>query len=51
MVQLTKVVSTGVANLDYRDSPDHSVESIGDDGAAPKDCMYKCCNYRFKRLT
>jgi hypothetical protein len=33
MVQLTKLVSTGVAITDFRDSLDHSVESIGDDGA------------------
>ncbi len=47
MVQLTKLVSTGVAITDFRDSLDHGVESIGDDGAAHKACKYRCCNYRF----
>ncbi len=37
MVQLTKLLSLVVANLDFRDSLDHGVESIGDDGAAHKD--------------
>ncbi len=36
-MQLTKLVSTGVAIIDFRDSLDHGVESIGDDGAAHKD--------------
>ncbi len=37
MVQLTKLVSTGVAIIDFTDSLDHGVESIGDNGAAHKD--------------
>ncbi len=37
MVQLTKIASTVVAIIDIRDSLDHSVESIGDDGTAYKD--------------
>ncbi len=36
-VQLRKLISTVVAILDFRDSLDHSVESIGDDSAANKD--------------
>jgi hypothetical protein len=47
MVQLTKLVSTVVVIVDFRDSLDHSVESIGDDGAAHKACKYRCCNYIF----
>jgi hypothetical protein len=44
MVKLTKLVCTVVVIVDFRDSLDHGVESIGDDGAAHKDCKYSCCN-------
>jgi hypothetical protein len=37
MVQTTKLVNIVVTIIDFRDSLDHSVESIGDDGAAHKD--------------
>jgi hypothetical protein len=47
MVQLTKIASTVVAIIDFRDLPGHGVESIGDDGEAHKACMYSCCNCRF----
>ncbi len=46
-VQLTKIVSTVVAIIDFRDLLDHSVESIGDEGAAHKAYKYSCYNYRF----
>ncbi len=36
-MHLTKLISTVVAIIDFRDLLDHSVESIGDDGAAHKD--------------
>ncbi len=49
MVQLTKLVSTGVAITDFRDSLDHGVDSIedGDESAAQKAYKYSCCNFRF----
>ncbi len=47
MVQTTKLVNIVVTIIDFRDSLDHGVESMGDDGTAHKDCKYSCCNYRF----
>jgi hypothetical protein len=47
MVQLTKLMSTVVVIIDFMDSLDHSVESIGDDGAAHKAYKYSCCNNIF----
>jgi hypothetical protein len=47
MVQLTKLIITVVAIIDFRDSLDHGVESIGNDGAAYKAYNYSCFNYRF----
>jgi hypothetical protein len=47
MVQLTKLISIVVAIIDFRDSLDHGVESIGDYGAAHKAYKYSCCNNRF----
>ncbi len=41
-MQLTKLVSTGVAIIDFTDLLDHSVESIGDVGAAHKVCTSTC---------
>ncbi len=46
-MQITKLMSTVVAIIDFRDSLDHGVESIGDDGADHKACKYSCYNYRF----
>ncbi len=36
MVQLTKLIITVVSIIDFRDSLDHGVERIGDEGAATK---------------
>ncbi len=41
MVQLTKLVSTVVAIIDFTDLLDHSVESMEDDGAAHNAYKYR----------
>ncbi len=43
-MQLTKLVSSVVAIIDFRDSLDHGVERVANDGAAHKACMHSCFN-------